>query len=174
MSRRLHLLHALDAHRAAFTARLDALPEAVVHASPGPGAWSLAQIADHLARIDGLVRPDGKPAGTLARATSRARGRAMAAIISLPVRYPAPPGAGRILPEAAPRWPEVRERWAGVRTRWHTAEPGEDAVALRHPIAGPLLWDDALAFVLAHHRHHDAQVRRTLAALEESAGGEEA
>ncbi|PAP79339.1 hypothetical protein B1759_13470 [Rubrivirga sp. SAORIC476] len=165
MTRRLRLLHALDAHRVALTARLDALPEAAVHASPAPGAWSLAQVAEHLLRIDSGLRFDGPPASPLARATSGVRSAGIQGVLRLPLRIPAPPSAGPILPSAAPRWPEVRDRWAGLRAGWAGADAEAGTVAFRHPLAGPFLLDDALAFLLAHHRHHDAQVERTFGSV---------
>ena len=167
MTRRASLLAALEAHRAALASRLDALPEAAVHAAPAPGAWSLAQIADHLCRVDAALA-DGGPAGPGVRATSGARCAALRAVLALPLRIPAPPSAAGVMPDAEPRWPAVRARWAGVRAAW--PEVGPDAVAYRHPLFGPFLPDDALAFLLAHHRHHDAQVARTLAALGERVG----
>lgn len=168
MTRRLRLLHALDAHRAALTARLDASPEAVVHASPAPGAWSLAQVAEHLLLIDSGLQFDGPPASPLVRATSAVRSAGVQAVLALPLRIPAPPSARSILPGADPRWPEVRDRWAALRAGWVSALDGAEAgrVAFRHPLAGPFLLDDALAFLLAHHRHHDAQVARTFREVE--------
>lgn len=166
MSRRLHLLHALDAHRSALTARLDTSPEAAVHASPAPGAWSLAQVAEHLVLIDSGLRFDGRPAPPLVRATSAVRSAAIQGVLRLPLRIPAPPSAGPILPSTAPRWPEVRARWAALRAGWVALDDAEaDRVAFRHPLAGPFLLDDALAFLLAHHRHHDAQVERTFGSV---------
>ena len=163
--RTVRLLDALDAHRAAFTARLDALPDAVVHAKPAPGAWSLAQLAEHFVRIDAGLRLDGPMASAAARATSGLRSRALAGVLSLPLRIPAPASAAGVMPSADPRWPDVRERWAALRAGWRRAAPADGAVAFQHPIAGPFLLDDALAFLLAHHRHHDAQIRRTLRAV---------
>ena len=164
-SRAARLLDALDAHRAAFTARLDALPDAAVHATPAPDAWSLAQLAEHFVLIDGGLRFDGTPAPALARATSALRSAGIQGVLALPLRIQGPPSAQYVMPSAAPRWAEVRERWAALRADWRTAAPPAGAVAFRHPIAGPFLFEDALAFLLAHHRHHDAQVRRTLRAL---------
>ena len=164
-TRSTHLLDRLESHRAEVAVRLDALPEEVVHAAPSPGAWSLAQIADHLVRIDEKVRPEGPTPSRLVRLTSRARGSLMAGVISLPVRFPMPPNVRGIRPDAAPRWPDIRDRWAEMRRRWHAADPPDATVAFRHPIVGPLAWPDTLAFLLAHHRHHDAQIERTLRAL---------
>ncbi len=164
-ARRAHLLAALAAHRAAFSARLDGLPDAVVHAVPAPGAWSLVQLAEHLVLIDGDLRADGPPASALARATSGLRSRGLRFVLSLPIRIVGPPSAAPVMPSAAPRWPDVRQRWAALRAGWRERTPEAGTVAFAHPIAGPFLPDDALAFLLAHHRHHDAQVRRTLAAL---------
>lgn len=163
--RAARLLDALAAHRAAFAARLDALPEAVVHAAPAPGAWSLAQLAEHLVRIDAGLEVAGPPASAAVRATSGARSRALAGVLSLPVRIPAPPSAAGVMPSADPRWPEVRAQWGKVRAGWRAAPAAGDAVAYRHPLAGPFLFEDALRFLLAHHRHHDAQVERTLAGV---------
>ena len=166
MTRRaLRLLDRLDAHRAAFAARLDGLPESVVHARPAPGAWSLAHLAEHLLRIDGGLQADGPPISAASRATSRLRSAGIQSILALPLRIEGPPSAAYVMPSEAPRWPDVRERWAALRRDWRTQSPRPGAVGFAHPIAGPFLWDDALAFLLAHHRHHDAQVRRTLAAL---------
>ena len=159
------LLDALDTHRATVSARLDALPDAVVHRRPSPGAWSLAQLAEHLARVDAGLRLDGPPLSAAGRATSWLRSRGVQGVLSLPIRIPAPPSAAHILPSAAPRWPEVRERWAAVRVGWRRATPDPDSAAFAHPLAGPFAWADALAFLLAHHRHHDAQIRRILAAV---------
>lgn len=159
------LLAALEAHRAAVTERFDALPPHLVHQSPGGRAWSLAQLGDHFLRVDAELALDGAPASALARSTSRGRSRALQGVLSLPVRIPAPPSARGVMPSAAPSWPDVREQWAALRARWRSASPAAGRVAYRHPLAGPFLVDDALAFLLAHHRHHDAQIRRTLAAL---------
>ncbi|WP_412069645.1 DinB family protein [Rubrivirga sp. IMCC43871] len=165
MTRRARLLAGLGAHRAAFAERLDGLPDEIVHARPASGAWSLAQLAEHLLLIDGGLRPDGPLAGGLARATSGLRSGGIRLVLSLPVRIPAPPSAQSVMPSAAPRWPDVRQRWAALRAGWRERDPQAGTVAFSHPIAGPFLPDDALAFLLAHHRHHDAQVRRTLAGL---------
>ena len=164
--RRDRLLRQLGAHHAALAARLDALPAAVVHRAPAPGAWSLAQLAEHLALVDGGLTHNGLRASRAARATSSARCLAIRSVLALPLRIEGPPSAAPVMPSAAPRWPEVRERWSALRAGWQGAAPQPGAVAFQHPIAGPFLADDALAFLLAHHRHHDAQVRRTLAALE--------
>ena len=160
------LLSALEAHRLRVTARLDALPDAVVHASPGPGAWSLAQLGEHLCKIDAGLEVVGLEASRAVRTTSRARSAVLQGVLSLPVRIPAPPSADGVMPSASPQWPEVRERWAVLRSRWSVLEGAPSGrVAYRHPIFGPFVLEDALAFLLAHHRHHDAQIRRTILAV---------
>lgn len=158
------LLDALDAHRDRLTRRLAALPEADVRRRPAPHAWSLAQIADHLLRIDRGLRLDGPAAGPVVRATSPVRGRLICAVLALPLRIPAPPGVTSILPGPDPDPVETLAAWAALRQTWRV--PLNPAVvAFRHPVVGPLCVPDALAFLLAHHRHHDAQVARTCTAL---------
>ncbi len=163
--RALHLLDRLDAHRTEFAGRLDGLPERLVHARPTPDAWSLAHLAEHLLLIDGALQANGSPTSAASRATSRLRSTGIRSILALPLRIQGPPSAAYIMPSESPRWPDVRQRWSALRRDWRTWSPSPGAVGFAHPIAGPFLWDDALAFLLAHHRHHDAQVRRTLAAL---------
>ena len=158
------LLRDLEAHREALTRLLDGLPLDVVHATPAPGAWSLAQLAEHLALIDAGLRLGGPKMPAAGRATSPARAAALRAVFALPLRIPAPPGAHAVMPSASPSWPEVRARWAATRAGWRGA-PARCAgrVAYDHPLLGPFQLRDALAFLRAHHRHHDGQVRRTLA-----------
>lgn len=158
------LLDALDAHRDRLTHLIASLTEADVRRRPAPRAWSLAQIADHLLRIDRGLRLDGPDAGRFVRATSGARGRLICAVLALPLRIPAPPGVTSILPSPDPDPAETLAAWAALRQTWRV--PLDPAtVAFRHPLVGPLCGPDALAFLLAHHRHHDAQVARTCAAL---------
>ncbi|MEM6328498.1 MAG: DinB family protein [Bacteroidota bacterium] len=158
-------LHALEAHRRALIARLDGLSTEAVAAHPPGGGWSLAQIVEHLARIDAGLRLGAPMAGAVVRATSGARCRILRGVLGLPLRIPAPPGAQGVMPSEAPDYGAVREAWAERRADWSRRLPEADpaAVAFRHPLMGPFLLPDALAFLLAHHRHHDAQVERTLA-----------
>lgn len=157
---------ALEAHRRAVTARLDGIDPALVHARPGPDAWSLAQLADHFVRVDRGLAP-GARATVFETARSRAGRLVLGCVLALPLRIPAPPSAHGVMPHAAPRWPDVREAWATLRDTWRAQIGDADPVTLayRHPLVGPLRLDDALAFLLAHARHHDAQVQRTLRAL---------
>lgn len=161
------LFHALERHRVALTERLDGVPAEIVARRPGPEQWSLTQIVDHLARIDRGLRLDGPAASRVVRGTSGARGRVLAWALGLPLRIPAPPGAGPVLPSASPEYAAVRDAWAERRADWRRQwdEVNPNAVAFRHPLMGPFVLRDALAFLLAHHRHHDAQVERTLAAV---------
>ena len=164
----LPLLDALESHRLALTARLDALPAGAVHQSPAPGAWSPAQIAEHLVRIERTMRLDGRLASPLAATVASAKTVLMNGILALPVRYPMPPGAvSRIAPSPQSDWDEVKAEWETLRSSWREALPAltKRTVVFKHPLIGLLCVPDALRFVLAHHRHHDAQIARTLAAV---------
>ncbi|MEO0558866.1 MAG: DinB family protein [Bacteroidota bacterium] len=160
-------LERLDAHRLEFCRQLEALDSHALDASPSPGAWSLAQIAEHFFRIDQGLDLTGAPSTVLGRVRSRLGSLALRGVLSLPVRIPAPPSAQAVMPSDAPSWPSVREAWTALRSSWRQALPEvpSSTIVYRHPLAGPLCRDDALAFLLAHHRHHDAQVRRTLRQL---------
>ena len=71
------------------------------------------------------------------------------------------------MPSSSPNYEAVRDAWTQRRTDWRRQLVGADpgAIAFRHPLFGPFVLRDALPFLLAHHRHHDAQVKRTLVAL---------
>lgn len=168
MPGRSGLFGSLEAHRDRLSALAWSLPDATLRRRPAPGAWSLAQLLDHVVRIDRGLDLDGGRLGRIAAATSRARGGLICAVLALPVRIPAPPGARAVMPSADPDPEATLEAWADLRSGWSErlgASTAEATVAYRHPIVGPLSVPDALAFLLAHHLHHDAQVRRTLAAL---------
>lgn len=161
---------ALEAHRRALSSRLQSLPPAVVSAAPGPDAWSLAQIVDHIVRIESSVRPEGRDGSRIEVLTSPVRAGMVRAVLVLPIRVPAPPGATHIFPEATPDLDARLEAWANRRDAWRevldAAQPHElDRMVLKHPLAGRFRWPDTLRFLLTHHRHHDAQIERTLAAV---------
>ena len=161
-------LDLLESRRLALTARLDALPDDLVHRAPAPDAWTLAQIAEHFVRIEQTLRLSGKPATPLTAVTSGVRNAFMKGLLALPVRLPMPTGAAsRIAPSPDPRWDEVRAEWELLRSEWREVLPTlpPRTVVFKHPIIGLLPVPDALEFVLAHHRHHDAQIERTLAAV---------
>ena len=163
----LRQLDALEMHRIELSRQLDAIGDGL-DLSPAPAAWSLAQIADHLLRIDRGLVLGGPSASAVGGVRSRLGSLALRGILSLPVRIPAPPSARAVMPVEAPHWPDVRDAWAALRSSWREALPDvpPGAIVYHHPLAGPLCRDDALAFLLAHHRHHDAQVERTLRQLE--------
>jgi hypothetical protein len=161
-------LDALDDHRLRLVERVDALGAGAWARPAAPGAWSAAQLADHLLRIDAFLRLDGRPGA--AGATSGLRRRALGAVLGLPLRIPAPPGAEAVMPAAAPHYPDVRDRWAALRADWRrTMDDFSEAdlrrMAYRHPLLGPFALPDALDFLLDHHRHHDPQLERIAAAV---------
>ncbi len=163
-------LDALETHRLGLTRLVASLPAGAARRQPSPRAWSLAQLLDHLHRIDRGLHLDGLVASPVVWATSGARGALICAVLALPVRIPAPPGAASVMPSADPDLDATVVAWAALRRRWAEClgamrPEDERRIAFRHPIVGPLCVPEALAFVLAHHRHHDAQVRRTLHAL---------
>ena len=168
----LPMLDRLETRRLDLTARLDDLPDDLVHAAPSPGAWSLAQIAEHFLKIEQTVRLSGRPASALTYATRGVRNGLMSGMLALPMRYPMPPGAvSRIAPSADARWKTVRSDWETLRASWREALPAlpPRTVIFKHPIIGLLPVADALRFVLAHHRHHDRQIECTFAAVSASA-----
>ncbi|MFN3597566.1 MAG: DinB family protein [Rubricoccaceae bacterium] len=166
---------ALAARREAFLNALEGLPADVLARAPAPGAWSLAQLAEHLYRVEeqvvaGAERARARPSSRGLPALPRLRAAVLRAVLRLPVRIPAPRGAGAVLPSDAPDMPAVAAAWRALDARRERAFGTMDAAwlrrpAFRHPLLGLMPPHDALAFAAQHFDHHVAQLRRTLEAV---------
>lgn len=125
---------------------------------------------DHIVRIESSVRPEGRDGSRVEIVSSPVRSGLVRGVLALPIRIQAPPGAPEILPADAPDLDALLDVWAARRDAWRdvleTATPAAlDRMVLLHPLAGRFRWPDTLRFLLSHHRHHDLQVERTLAAV---------
>jgi len=174
------LLAALDARRTTFLANLEALPEPTLEQSPEPGAWSPLEIGEHLLRLEERFLNAAERqthAGDDRRDLGEADEAAVEGLIQAmrsPARFRVPEGARVVQPEGALTLADLRVRWRVLAERWQCLVDGfPDAllnVALvRHPLAGPLCLRHTLRFLDAHLSHHEHQLTRTLAALDQAA-----
>ena len=164
-------LDQLAATREAFLARVGALTDGQRAFRPTPDAWSPAEVAEHVWRVEaGLARGLDRQAragddrrdlgprtpGGLDRLAEamRAGGR-----MRMPER-----AAPHIAPQGA-AWDEVRAGWRATGDEWRrVAASVPDALAevgvLGHPIAGPLTPAEGALFAGMHAEHHGRQLDR--------------
>lgn len=158
---------ALERRRLTFLDALAAEPPAALTFTPAPGAWSLADVAQHLWLVDRgtmhvvSTRLDKPPLKT--GALDPLRRLATRLILNSSIRFRAPLEA--IVPKAPMPLAQVRAEWEQVRASMREMlEQVTPALmtrpVFRHPISGPMTVPQALDFLTWHHDHHLRQVRR--------------
>ena len=175
-------LAALHRERAAFLDALARLTPSERAASTAAGAWSPAEIGEHVYRVEavtlrGLERQVA--AGDARKDVgpySRASVVVLLAAMRSPKRIRVPEGARGIMPEGMD-YEALCAAWAALPARWDalvTAFP--EALArtplVRHPIVGALTLDDALRFLVAHTSRHRRQLGRAADAVRKAGAAE--
>lgn len=170
------LLGFMDEQYAAFRAAADAVPAEDRERQPAEGCWSVAQVVDHVARVEGMF------AGFVTRALAEAREQGVPAETETgSVLAPAllaklsdrsfkrnAPEPAHPAPDA--RYDEVRAALDQAHTRGREALASADGLALEtirmpHPALGMLnLYEWGVA-VGGHEARHAAQIREAAASL---------
>lgn len=166
-------LQLLDLERANFLAQVARIPVARQAERPGPDRWSVAEIVEHVARIDrGVAKlfavrsaqpltasPEELAAAELTSdKVARVRSRAERFVAPERVR---PTGA--LAPEAA--MAELAEARATLKATYLATDPAVlDGAVHPHPVIGPL----TLRGWLALAAHHDARHAQQVAELAEA------
>lgn len=160
-------------------ARLAQLDDRRLNHRPQPGAWSLLEVADHLARTEGAVADalhEGLPAAKARRTLKhRVMYRLVLATLALPVRVKVPtnapgvhPGEELTLDGVGAGWERQRGKLVAELERFGDADMKR--MVVRHPIAGPVGPRQTLAFLNVHFDHHLYQVKRIWAQLPAAPG----
>ncbi|MFL5578988.1 MAG: DinB family protein [Gemmatimonadaceae bacterium] len=158
----------LDAERRALLERVAAIPPALREERPAPDRWSVAEVLDHLGRIEGGVRkllemkgaapppPDTPepPADALLGPRLAALVRDRSRRIEAPERVR--PGGGVPADEALGRLVEARERTIAAFAAADRA--ALDRVTHTHPVFGPLTLRSWVALTADHEARHAAQI----------------
>lgn len=173
------LVQFIDEQYNALRAAGEAVPRAVREVQPAPGRWSVAQVLDHVSRVNNMA------AGLVARKLEEMRaggaeqetatgsvvdGALLGKLNNRTVRRNAPEGA---LPAEDARYDDACDALEASYRRMRDTFTAADGLALGtihapHPALGPLdlyQWGVAIG---AHQGRHAAQVRET---AEELAGG---
>ena len=172
------LLALLERERAAFLAQVERVPSARRAERPSPDRWSVAEIVEHVARIDTgvgkllqLRAAEPLTATPEELAGARLTPERVAAVRSRATRFEAPERVrptGTLSPEAA------LERLVSARAALVSAYLAADPAVLDgathvHPVIGPVTlrgWIELAA-------HHDARHAQQVAELAELWGGEQ-
>ncbi len=170
------LLEHLDAHRAELRSAVDDVPVARRETRPAPGRWSVAEVLEHLAIIDGRVAMMLTAKVSAARAAGLGADYDTSAIVptfdttvlldrTRVVASPVPlhPSGER---DAAAAWIVLE----ASRDQFRAAVLAADGLALgelshQHPVLGVLNLYQWIASVGTHEARHTAQIREIAAAL---------
>lgn len=164
-------LDGLLARRTKFEADTRALSEAQLRFRPAEGAWSIAEVAQHLLQVESEVvratsRPDVQRRGRKRTAKEWIGFWLFQAIVHLNVRIKVPQRvAGRVTPASNPEMNRLWAEWSAVhadlaRYLETVGEQDLGQMAFKHPIMGPTKVRDMLPFLRNHFDHHMRQVRR--------------
>lgn len=150
---------------------LDSMSPAQRDFRPSEDAWSVAQVVDHVIRVERAVLEGARKPGVNRAMRINAAGQAkLFLVIGLGVRVRVPRKVGHVKADTKPiDVDDLRGRWTALRNEWRefVADfPGgrDGEMAVRHPIAGPLSYRQALWFLDGHLRHHMRQIKRIRAA----------
>jgi hypothetical protein len=171
------LLGFVDAQYAAFRATAEGVPPHLRERAPGDGRWSVAEIIDHVGRVERAVAQrvttalaEAREQGTLAEETETS-----SVVIPLDFDRVRDRTEKRVAPERAHPRPGVAyaEAWAALEEAHAAARAAlaaGDGFALGshsvpHPVLGPLTlyqWGVALG---GHEARHAEQIRETVQAV---------
>ena len=164
------LLEDIERARARVTERVESMDTEVAARRPGEGAWSPAEVVEHLVLaedfgIRGLwkivlaVRAGEGPAPVAAVLAARS---VEEAFVDVPDRVDAPPPVQPTGKGTARYWCErLRANgWLLRRLAAAMAEIGLDRIVMPHFIAGPLDGRQRLQFIRWHLERHLAQIER--------------
>ena len=157
----------LERARAATEAQLAALTPAQTAFRAHEAAWNVAEVVDHVVRVERQVLEGARKPNVQRTAWRRRRFRRLLAwlVFAMGVRIRVPERVKHVTPERDADLETALARWSAVRTEWRdflsTITPGQlDLLAIKHPLAGPFTYRDVLTFLEWHLRHHRKQIGR--------------
>lgn len=164
-------LDAIIARRTSFESETRSLSERQLRFRPADGAWSIAEVAQHVLHVESEVvraamRPGVERRGRKRTAKEWVGFSLFQAIVHLNVRIKVPQRvAGRVTPAANPEMNRLWTEWSAVhadlaRYLETVGEQDLGQMAFKHPIMGPTKVRDMLPFLRNHFDHHLRQVRR--------------
>jgi uncharacterized damage-inducible protein DinB len=130
-------------------------------------AWTIAEVVDHIARVDGAIlhaarKPGVKRTGWKPKRQVRL---ILWLIFRFGIRIKVPGPVQHVQPEPGARLDDSIRHWTEARLGWReflgTLTPEQlNHMANRHPVAGPFAYREVLTFVERHQDHHSRQIER--------------
>jgi len=137
-------------------------------AAPGPGEWSLSEIANHLVLVEQEVIRQLRERSTFARRRRGLREHLGSAAVHIAFRYGfrVKVPLRSVVPVAGLAQDQIFEAWSAVRDELELcleqiSEDSLDDFVCRHPIAGKLNIKKTLDLIERHITHHLRQIERT-------------
>ena len=162
------ILHRLETEREALIARLEEVPSAAMNSRPSPARWSIAEVLEHLVRLEtGLTKlltlrgQQPPPPDTPAPADSSLMSPALARLVrDRSKRIEAPE---RVLPAGALMADEalahLQNARSGMLEAFGTANSDAlDQLTHPHPVFGPLTLRSWVALAADHEARHADQI----------------
>ena len=163
----------LEQARTATESQLAKLAPAQVAFRLHDAAWTVAEVLDHVVRVERQVLEGARKPGVQRTVWRPRRLRRLLTwlVFGLGVRIRVPERVRHVTPERGADLDAARARWGEVRSEWReflsTVSPGQlGQLAIKHPLAGPFTYRDVLKFLEWHLRHHRRQIGRITQAAE--------
>jgi hypothetical protein len=167
------ILALLDTERAHFLAQVALVPIARQAERPAPDRWSVAEIVEHVARVDrgvakllALHGAAPRPAPSAEAAAAVLTAEKVARVRSRAERFEAPERVrptGTLAPDAA--LAQLAEARAALTAAYVAADPAVlDGAVHPHPVIGPLTLRGWLQLAAHHDARHAQQIAELAAA----------
>ena len=158
----------LEIQRTELLAELAEWSSSLVSFRPAPGAWSAAEVLDHIVRAEAGTIADvrvGLRNPHILGGEDRPGIAALDRALRSDQRFQVPPGALVICPDTQTTLPEVISRWEQARAELRSliealAPADAHCGVFCHPFAGWMTVADVLDHFSAHLYHHGFQLAR--------------
>jgi len=164
----------LDREKTTLLRSLEDWDEERLFDRPAPDQWSAIEVVEHLRKTEFAAlescRTHLKESSHIVSRQERVKAVLLDCMMRLPVRVTVPAEARFVLPGRPTSRKTVLAAWASERLQLKefldcVPESLKDYGAMRHPVIGWMTVRSALAFLSAHLRHHQFQIRRIARAL---------
>jgi len=159
----------LDREKTNLLRSLEEWDEERLFTRPAPDQWCAIQVVEHLRKTEFAAleswQTNLKVRLHIVSGQERVKAALLACLMRLPVRVTVPAEARFVLPDRPTSKEDVLTAWANESLQLKEfldclPKSRQDYGAMYHPVAGWMTVRGAVAFLSAHLRHHQFQIRR--------------
>jgi uncharacterized damage-inducible protein DinB len=158
----------LEYRKAALLAQVRPLSEAQMRFRPSPGAWSVAEVLDHVYKMECEILETiraNQGRGQAVPPADRIRGVMLTVLFRSPFRLKVPPRSTTVLPNAEVEVSPLLDAWAIYRKDLAKTLAGfpqtqRNSGVFAHPVSGWMTLNRSLLLLSAHSAHHSIQIDR--------------